>query len=107
MKLSAHYNKAIIIITIFVLLAGGVIYFFTINQLGRNQLDHDLKEEFDEVVDYINVNSKLPAQGDFDEDETVGVALLRETRVAAWRHRFRLSAFTQSYEKLRPAGAKV
>ena len=71
MKLSAHYNKASIIITISVLLVGGVIYFFTINKLGRNQLDRDLTEEFGEVVNYVNVNAKLPSQVDFDEDQTV------------------------------------
>jgi signal transduction histidine kinase len=71
MKLSAHYSKAIIIITVFVLLGGGVIYFFTINHLGRNLLDRDLTEEFDEVVEYVNLNNKLPKQGDFEDDQRV------------------------------------
>jgi signal transduction histidine kinase len=71
MKLSAHYSKASIIITIVVLFAGGIIYFFTINKLGRRQLDRDLTEEFEEVVDYVNLNAKLPSQVDFDEDITV------------------------------------
>jgi signal transduction histidine kinase len=71
MKLSAHYNKASIIITISVLLVGGIIYFFTINKLGRHQLDRDLTEEITEVIDYVNLNGKLPTQVDFDEDQTV------------------------------------
>jgi len=71
MKLSAHYNKASIIITIIVLIAGGVIYFFAINYISRNQLDRDLTEEFEEVVDYVNLNGQLPKQVDFDEDQTV------------------------------------
>jgi signal transduction histidine kinase len=71
MKLSAHYNKASIIITIVVLLAGAVIYFFAINYITRNQLDRDLKEEISEVIDYINLNGKLPQQVEFDEDQTV------------------------------------
>ena len=71
MKLSAHYNKASIIITISVLFVGGVIYFFTINKLGRDQLDRDLTEEVGEVIDYVNLNGKLPKQVDFDEDQTV------------------------------------
>jgi signal transduction histidine kinase len=73
MKLSAHYNKASIIITIAVLLAGAVIYFFAIDYITRNQLDRDLKEEFSEVIDYINLNGKLPQQVEFDEDQTVFV----------------------------------
>jgi len=71
MKLSAHYSKASIIITISVLVAGGIIYFFTINKLGRTQLDRDLAEEFEEVVNYVNLNGKLPNQVEFDEDQTV------------------------------------
>jgi signal transduction histidine kinase len=71
MKLSAHYNKASIIITVLVLLAGAVIYFFAINYIARNQLDRDLTEEFEEVIDYVNLNGKLPRQVEFDEDQTV------------------------------------
>ncbi|MDB5090348.1 MAG: hypothetical protein JWR09_4342 [Mucilaginibacter sp.] len=73
MKLSAHYNKASIIITITVLIAGAVIYYFAINQIARNQLDRDLSEEIGEVIDYVNRNAKLPKQVDFDEDQTVFV----------------------------------
>ena len=71
MKLSAHYNKAIIIITIIVLTGGGVIYYFAINHIARTQLDRDLTEELEEVIDYVNLNQKLPRQVDFDEDQTV------------------------------------
>jgi signal transduction histidine kinase len=73
MKLSAHYNKASIIITITVLFAGAVVYFFTIDNLGRSQLDDNLREEVEEVVDYVNINGKLPKQVDFDEDITTFV----------------------------------
>jgi signal transduction histidine kinase len=103
MKLSAHYNKAIIIITIFVLLAGGVIYFYTINKLGRNQLDHDLTEEFDEVVDYVNVNSKLPAQVDFDEDVTVFI----KTSQLNFPLRFFDTVYNNPKEKETEAGRAV
>jgi signal transduction histidine kinase len=71
MKLSAHYNKASIIITITVLLAGAVIYFFAINYIATHQLDRDLTEEIGEVIDYVNLNGKLPKQVEFDEDQTV------------------------------------
>jgi len=69
MKLSAHYNKASVIITISVLLAGAIIYFFTINYIARNQLDRNLTEEIEEVEYYIKVNQHLPKQVDFDEDQ--------------------------------------
>lgn len=71
MKLSAHYNKAIIIITLLVLLSGGLIYYFAINYIATDQLDRNLTEEAEEVDDYIGENQKLPKQVDFDEDITV------------------------------------
>ena len=71
MKLSAHYSKASIIITISVLLAGAVIYFFAINYIATQQLDRDLSEEIEEVADYVNTYGQLPKQSDFDEDQTV------------------------------------
>ncbi|MDB5145226.1 MAG: hypothetical protein JWQ66_3939 [Mucilaginibacter sp.] len=71
MKLSAHYNKASIIITIAVLLAGSVVYYFAISYIATIQLDRDLTEEIDEVNDYIKTRQQLPSQVDFDEDITV------------------------------------
>ncbi len=71
MKLSTHYNKAIIIITLLVLLTGGIIYYFAINYIATDQLDKNLTEESEEVYDYVNTNQKLPKQVDFDEDITV------------------------------------
>lgn len=68
MKLSAHYNKASIIITISVLFIGAIIYFFTINYIAKNQLDLNLIEEIDGIKNYITVNNRLPQQVDFDED---------------------------------------
>jgi len=73
MKLSAHYSRASIIITILVLLTGAVIYFFAINYIAHRQLDRDLTEEIDEVTDYVKLNHQLPKQVDFDEDVTVFV----------------------------------
>ncbi len=103
MKLSAHYNKAIIIITVLVLLAGGVIYFFTIKKLGRNQLDRDLTEEFEEVVDYVNLNAKLPSQVDFDEDQTVFV----KTNQSDFPLRFFDTVYNNPKEKEPEAGRAV
>lgn len=71
MKLSVHYNRTNILITVTLLIIGAVIYFFAINYIARNQLDADLSEEIEEVVDYVSINHKLPRQVDFDEDQTV------------------------------------
>lgn len=73
MKLSAHYNKASIIITVMVLICGAVIYFFAINYIAGNQLDRDLTEEIEEIEDYVYHSRQLPKQVDFDEDVTTFV----------------------------------
>jgi signal transduction histidine kinase len=73
MKLSAHYNKASIIISVSVLLISGVVYYLIINHIARKQLDSDLSEEISEVVDYVNRSGHLPKQVDFDEDVTTFV----------------------------------
>ncbi len=70
MKLSAHYSKASIIITLSVLLVGAVVYFFAINYIANNQLNNDLTEEIGEVIEYVNLHGQLPKPVDFDEDQT-------------------------------------
>lgn len=75
MKLSAHYNKASIIVSVTVLLAGAVIYFFAINYIARNQLDRDLDEEVEELFNYITTHHHLPKPVDFDEDQTTFVKI--------------------------------
>ena len=70
MKLSAHYNKASIIVSVSVLLISGVVYYLIINHIARQQLDNDLSEEVEEVVDYVNHYQQLPKPIDFDEDVT-------------------------------------
>ena len=70
MKLAAHYNKASIIISVFVLLISGVIYYITINHIAKKQLDSNLAEEVEEVIEYVNINKQLPKPVDFDEDIT-------------------------------------
>ena len=103
MKLSAHYNRASIVITISVLFVGGIIYFFTINKLGRNQLDRDLTEEITEVIDYVNLNGKLPTQVDFDEDQTVFI----KTNQANLPLRFFDTVYVNPREKNPEAGRAV
>jgi len=70
MKLAAHYNKASIIISVSVLLASGLVYYLTINHIARQQLDSDLSEEVGEVINYVNLNQRLPRSVEFDEDLT-------------------------------------
>jgi len=103
MKLSAHYNRANIIITVLVLAAGGLIYFFIISQLGRNQLDRDLSEELEEVIDYVNINGKLPHQVDFDEDITEFVKVNTQ-RIET---RFFDTVYTEKKEKQPKTGRAI
>src|SRR5450755_4450751 len=70
MKLASHYNKVSVIISVSVLLVSGLIYYLIINHIARQQLDNDLTEEVTEVVDYVNLNHRLPKQVEFDEDLT-------------------------------------
>ncbi|SDT33773.1 Signal transduction histidine kinase [Mucilaginibacter mallensis] len=103
MKLSAHYNKASIIITISVLLIGGIIYFFTINYIAKNQLDINLIEEIDGVKDYIKVNNQLPKQVDFDEDLVIFV----KTDKQEFNRRFFDTTYNNPKEKKKEAGRAV
>ena len=79
MKLAGHYNKASILITISVLFAGGIIYFFAITHISRIQLDRDLTEEIEEVKEYVAGNNRIPQQVDFDEDQTVFIKTNQKT----------------------------
>jgi signal transduction histidine kinase len=70
MKLSAHYNKVSISISVVVLLAGALIYYFAIHKIARNQLDNELSEELGERIEYVNRYQNIP-QKDFDENFTI------------------------------------
>ncbi|MCR8560677.1 HAMP domain-containing histidine kinase [Mucilaginibacter sp. BJC16-A38] len=69
MKLSSHYNKASIIVSVLVLFAAAIIYYFAIHKIARNQLDSELSEEIGERIDYVNRYGKIPKK-DFDESLT-------------------------------------
>jgi len=103
MKLSAHYNKASSIITIVVLLAGALIYFFAINYIALKQLDRDLSEEVAEVIGYINLNGKLPKPIDFDEDQTKFV----KTDIVNFETRFFDTVYNNPKEKNTEPGRAV
>jgi len=103
MKLSAHYNKASIIITISVLFIGAIIYFFTINYIAKNQLDLNLIEEIDGIKNYIKVNNKLPQQVDFDEDLVTFV----KTDKQQLKQHFFDTVYNNPKEKKKEAGRAI
>lgn len=103
MKLADHYNKASIIITISVLLAGGVIYYFAINYISRVQLDRDLTEEIDELKEYVSSNRRLPTQVDFDEDITT----FAKTDQKSFTRKYFDTVYTNPKEKKSEGGRAV
>jgi signal transduction histidine kinase len=103
MKLSAHYNKASIIITISVLFVGAVIYFFAINYIAKHQLDENLIEEVDGVRYYIKLNQQLPKQVDFDED----LVLFTKTNKNNLQRKFFDTVYKNPKEKKQEAGRAV
>ena len=103
MKLASHYNKASIIVSVSILLVSGIIYFFTINHIARQQLDNDLSEEIEEVLEYINVNHHLPKAVDFDEDVTT----FTKTNLKNFDTRFFDTPYINPKEKRTEAGRAV
>jgi|SRR6185503_8421897 len=103
MRLSAHYNKASIVISVSVLLISGIVYYLIINHIARQQLDADLSEEVAEVIDYVNQNHHLPRQVDFDEDITTFV----KTNVSSFATRFFDTPYNSPREKKAEAGRAV
>jgi signal transduction histidine kinase len=71
MKLSAHYNRANIITTLLVLIAGAAIYYFAINYIADKQLDHYLQEETKEANDFISEHHQLPQKYDLEDQQTI------------------------------------
>jgi len=103
MKLSAHYNKASIIVSVSVLLISGVVYYLIINHIARQQLDNDLTEEVEEVIDYVNQNQRLPRSIDFDEDVTT----FAKTQAQAFDTRFFDTPYNNPKEKKAEDGRAV
>ncbi len=103
MKLSAHYNKASIIVSVSVLLISGIVYYLIINHIARQQLDSDLGEEVAEVVAYVNQYQHLPKQVDFDEDVTT----FAKTDITNFETRFFDTPYSNPKEKKTEAGRAV
>jgi len=103
MKLASHYNKVSVIISVSVLLISGLIYYLIINHIARQQLDNDLTEEVEEVVDYVNLNHRLPKPVEFDEDLTS----FKKTRLQQYDTRFFDAPYANPKEKKTEAGRAV
>jgi hypothetical protein len=103
MKLSAHYVKASIIITITVLCIGAVIYFVAINYISRNQIDRALTEEIEELTAYVHTHQQLPEKIDFDEDQTV----FTKTSKKITGRRFFDTVYNNPHEKRNENGRAV
>jgi len=71
MKLSAHYTRTSIYITLIVLLAGAVIYYFAINFIAQQQLDQGLQQQLTEAEEYVRGSNQDPQQYDLDKDHAV------------------------------------
>jgi len=103
MKLSAHYSKASIIITISVLIAGAIIYFFAINYIAKTQLDNNLAEEIDGIKNYIKINHQLPRQVDFDED----LVIFKQTADTGFTRKFFDTTYVNPKEKKLEPGRAI
>jgi len=103
MKLTSHYNKVSVIISVSVLLVSGLIYYLIINHIARQQLDNDLSEEVGEVVNYVNLNHRLPKPVEFDEDQTS----FAKTNINHYDTRFFDTPYANPKEKKVEAGRAV
>jgi len=103
MKLASHYNKVSVVISVSVLLISGLIYYLIINHIARQQLDNDLSEEVEEVVNYVNLNHRLPQPVEFDEDQTSFIKTTRDQ----YNTRFFDSPYKNPKEQKTEAGRAV
>ncbi len=71
-------------VTITVLLIGGLCYYFILHFLLLNQLDSDLKVEEQEIVDYVRTNNTLPQAANYKDlkiaFEPTGVTVKRKIK---------------------------
>ena len=60
MKLLNKYQRIIIAVTVIFMLITGIIYYYTISKILTSQIDEDLILEENEVINYVNLNHRLP-----------------------------------------------
>jgi signal transduction histidine kinase len=71
MKLSEHYTRTSVYITLFILVTGGFIYYFAINYIAQQQLDKNLQQQLTEAEDFIHGSDQNPQRYDLDRDHAV------------------------------------
>jgi len=103
MKLSAHYTKASLLISVAVLFAGAVIYFFAINYIATNQLDRNLSQALSEAEEYVRTTPAEPQQYDLDQDHAVFLKTDRQ----AFKRRYFDTVYHNFRENRTEAGRAV
>lgn len=61
MKLISKYNRSIVLVTIIIIIISGLCYTFIIRHALITQLDNSLKEEEQEILDYVSKHDMLPS----------------------------------------------
>ena len=69
MKLQARYNYVNLATTVIVLLITGVIYYQAISWILTYQKDKDLKDEEQEIFDYVNLKHQLPQTFETNDEQ--------------------------------------
>ncbi|MFD2872902.1 sensor histidine kinase [Mucilaginibacter ximonensis] len=103
MKLSAHYTKASMLISLAVLFSGAVIYFFAINYIANVQLDKNLSQALNEAEDYVRSTASQPQQYDLDKDH----AIFTKTEQQVFRRRYFDTVYHNFKENRTEAGRAV
>ncbi|MFC0514942.1 sensor histidine kinase [Mucilaginibacter angelicae] len=103
MKLSEHYTRTSVYITLTVLVIGAVIYYFAIDYIGRQQLDRGLQQQLTEAEEYSRSNNGNPQQYDLDRDHAVFV----KTGKKLLQKRFFDTTYFNPKEQRKEAGRAV
>ena len=75
MKLFDRYNRVNIGVTIIIMLATGIVYYYTISHILTGQIDKDLVVEENEVFSYVSKNHRLPDVYESNHQQIVFVPL--------------------------------
>jgi hypothetical protein len=78
MKLLARYNYVNLATTVVVLLITGAIYYQAISLILTGQKDKDLRDEEQEIFEYVSLNHHLPQTFETNDEH---ISLLRRIRV--------------------------
>ena len=70
MKLQTRYNYVNLVTTIIVLLITGLVYYQAISWILTWQKDKDLKDEEQEIVQYVSINHQLPQTFQTNDQQT-------------------------------------